>query len=129
MRILVLDEGRLLPWLVARALGAGYEVEGVDSFDRALRRILESHPDLVVVSLTQARLPWRELQHLCAAQKPVIPVLYESCVESGPGELGLLPLEGRAEFVVKPVPSAQLGGTLRRLIAGEPTSPLSAKAS
>jgi DNA-binding NtrC family response regulator len=116
MRILVLDEGRLLPWLVARALGPGYEVEEVDGFERAIVRIGESRPDLVVVGLTRARLPWWDLQHLCATQRPVVPVLYESCVHAGPEELGLTPLEGRADFLVKPAPSTVLRGALRRLL-------------
>lgn len=125
MRVLVLDEGRLLPWLVARALGPGTEVEGVDAFERALARIRESRPDVVVVSLTHAHLPWRDLQHLCATQRPAIPVLYESCVAAGPEELGLAPLEGRADFLLKPVPSSELSGALRRLAGAcrTPNSP------
>ena len=123
MRILVLDEGRLLPWLVARALGPGVEVEGVDAFDLALARIGASRPDLVVVSLNHAHLPWRDLQHLCANQRPPTPVLYESCLAVEPAELGLLPLEGSADFLRKPVPSALLGGALRRLLGTTPAAP------
>ena len=92
-------------------------VEGIDGFETALARVRESRPDVMVVSLTPAHLPWHELQHACASQSPPVPVLYESCVAAGAEELGLVPLEGRAEFLPKPAPSSVLGAVLRRLLS------------
>lgn len=117
MRVLVVDESRMMPWLVARLGGVQIQVEAVDSFPAALAAVRGDGIDAAVVSLTPARLPWREFQRACASHDPPVPVLYESCVAASPGELGLEPLEGRALFLRKPAPLPVLAGALAALLA------------
>ena len=66
MRVLVLDESKLLMWMVAVLCPPGTEILARASFEEARRAILESPLDAAVVSMTPARVPWRELQALCA---------------------------------------------------------------
>jgi hypothetical protein len=114
---MVLDESRVLPWVVKRVCPPGTEVLGFTSFTEALRALCERPPDAAVVSVTPAHLPWRDFQHLCALHVPPVPVLYESCLFSSPAEAGLEPLEGWAEFLPKPAPKAELQAAMYRLMA------------
>lgn len=125
MRVLVLDYSGILPWILAHAGGAGDEVEAVVSLEEAERAVRERPPDAAVVSMTPAELPWGRFQHLCAAQDPPVPVLWESCVHAGPREAGIDPDDGIALFLPKPVPRAELQRALRELMAragGEPVA-------
>ncbi len=116
MRLLVLDESRVLSWVVEHLSPPGVEVEYVESFEEAKRRVRERPPDAAVVSLTPAHLPWNSFQHLCASSVPPVPVLYESCVHKSPSDAGLGPLEGYAEFLPKPTPRGELQAAIQRLI-------------
>ena len=62
-RILVLDESRVLPWVVEHVCPPGTDVVSLTSFDEARRLVRESPPDAVVVSVPPAHLPWREFHH------------------------------------------------------------------
>jgi DNA-binding response OmpR family regulator len=117
MRLLVVDHSGILPWIVEHAAGEGDEVEAVASLEDAERVIRERPPDAAVVSLTRAELPWGRFQHLCATQRPPVPVLWESCVHSGPRDAGIDPADGVALFLAKPLRPAVLHEALRELLA------------
>lgn len=119
MRVLVLDQSQILPWIVRHDLEAlpDLEVEAVHSLREAEAILFNHPPDAAVVSVPPAQLDWRKFQHLCAKHDPPIPVLYESCVHAGAGDAGLEPLEGYACFLPKPAPSAVLHAALVRLLA------------
>jgi DNA-binding response OmpR family regulator len=116
-RILVLDESRVLPWVVERVCPKGTEVVCLTDFEEAGRAIKERQPDAVVASIPPAHLPWREFQHACANGCPPVPVLYVSCLHSSAGEVGLEPLEGDAVVLRKPATKAELEAALARLLA------------
>jgi len=118
VRLLVLDQSQILPWIVRHDLATepGLEVEAVASFRDAEEILRQRPPDAAVVSLPPAHLDWHEFQHLCASATPPVPVLYESCVYAGAGELGIEPIEGYASFVPKPASGAVLRGALTRLL-------------
>lgn len=117
MRLLVLDQSRILPWLVRHELPSEVEVEAVFSFEEAERALREEPLDAAVVSLPPAHLPWHSFQHLCASRQPPVPVLYESCVFDCACEAGLEPGDGYVEFLPKPAPRAELRAALARLLA------------
>jgi hypothetical protein len=117
VRVLVVDESGVLPWVVSRLVGPEVEIRAVDSFDAAVSSLRDDSPDAAVVSLTGARLPWCDFQHACALHRPPVPVLYESCLGAGPSDLGLSPVEGWAEVLVKPAGRAEREAALSRLLA------------
>ena len=72
MRLLVVDQSRILQWLVRHEFPDGLDIASAQSLDEA-ERILEAlPPDAAVVSLPPAELPWRAFQHRCAAHVPPI---------------------------------------------------------
>ncbi len=107
----------MLPWLVQRLGGEDVEVVALDSWHAAIGEIERGSVAAAVVSVTPARVEWRAFQHACASRQPLVPVLYESCLHSGPGDLGLEPLEGSAAFLAKPASRIELEGALQRLLA------------
>ena len=117
MRLLVIDESRVLPWVVEHLAPPGVAVAVALDFDEAEQVIRDHRTDAVVVSLPPAQLPWREFQRLCASQRPPVPVLYESCLHAGPSDAGLDPADGYAAFLHKPAPRAELRAALQRLLA------------
>jgi hypothetical protein len=117
MRILVLDQSGILPWLVERSVMAPIEVRAVRSIEEAERIVREERPDAAIVSLPPASLPWRDFQHLCATQEPPVPVLYESTVHASILETGVDPSDGVALFLHTPAPRAQLQRALAELLA------------
>ena len=112
----MLDESRVLPWVVERVCPKGTEVLALTDFEEAARTVRETPPDAVVASVPPAHLPWREFQHACASGVPPVPVLYVSCLHANAAEAGLAPLEGDAEFLRKPTPRAELEAALARLL-------------
>lgn len=117
MRVLVVDESRVLSWVVSRLAGPEVDIDPVDSFEEALERVSSGAPiDAAVVSLTPARLPWRAFQRACAERRPQVPVLYESCVHAGGADLGLTPFDGSARFLAKPASRAELEAALYELL-------------
>jgi len=117
VRLLVVDENRVLPWVVERLVPPGVRVEIARGYEAAARVIRTDPPAAVVVSLPPAWLPWRDFQKLCASRQPPIPVLYESCLIGNAAELGLDPADGYAEFLEKPAPRARLQAALHALVA------------
>jgi len=117
MRLLVLDQSRILQWLVLHEFPQGLEVLAVQDFDEAERLVEQDPPDAAVVSLPPAQLPWRQFQHLCARRKPPVPVLYESCLHSNGQDVGLDPEDGYAVFLPKPAPRSELRAAIEALIA------------
>jgi DNA-binding NtrC family response regulator len=116
VRLLVLDNSGILPWLVAHAAPAGVEVEAVSSLDEAERRVREQPPDGAVVSMPHSQLPWAGFQHLCATRRPPVPVLYTSCEHHDAGEAGIDPGEGVSLFLPKPVAHGRLHQALAELL-------------
>ena len=116
LRVLVVDESRVLPWLVRRLAGNRIEVLEADCYRDALA-LVERHPvDAAIVSVTPAYLPWREFQCACARRRPAIPVLYESCLATSVEALGLAPVEGWAAVLAKPASRSELEGALELLL-------------
>ncbi|HQR44649.1 MAG TPA: hypothetical protein PK598_01380 [Thermoanaerobaculia bacterium] len=116
MRLLVLDESQLLAWMVERLAPPGTLVTGLTSFDEARRVVQEDPPDAAVVSLTSAHLPWREFARLCAAARPRVPILWESCIFGSAEEAGLDPAEGDARFLRTPASRTILKEAVERLL-------------
>lgn len=115
MRLLVLDEGPLLAWTVARLCPPGTEVESAQSFEEARRFLEATPPDAVVVSVPPATLPWSDFQRLCASRHPPVPVLYLSCLFESTAEAGFDAAAGRPELLRKPVGRADFEAALARL--------------
>lgn len=133
MRLLVIDESRVLPWVVEHLAPPGVAVAVALDFDEAEQVIREHRTDAVVVSLPPAQLPWREFQRLCASQRPPVPVLYESCLLAAASEYGIDVADGYAAFLEKPAPRERLQAELLKLLehaapstgaASRPASPL-----
>ena len=116
LRLLVVDEYRLLAWMVEQLSPPGTQIRGTASFEEARRIVLENPPDAAVVSLTPARLPWREFQQLCASRERPVPVLYQSCVFPSGEEAGLGMAGGVALFLRKPATRAELEAALLCLL-------------
>lgn len=119
MRLLVLDQSHILPWIVQHELAAepDIEIEALTCFREAEAILRQRPPDAAVVSLPPAHLDWHEFQQLCATRTPPVPVLYESCVHSAAREAGLDPRQGCAWFLPKPAPAAALHQALAELLA------------
>lgn len=116
MRLLVLDGSRVLLSVVARLVPEGVKVESVRTLSEARRRLSEHPPEALIVDLSPARLPWREMQKLCDQHIPPIPVLYESCVFHSPAEAGLAALSPSGRFLEKPCPIARLRHEIEWLV-------------
>jgi hypothetical protein len=116
LRLLVLDESRLLAWMVEQLCPPGTEVVGLGSFEEARRVLLTNPPDAAVVTVGPAHLPWRNFQKLCASRTPPVPVLYESCISTSVEGAGLEPDESHAFFLRTPAPIAEFEGALARLL-------------
>jgi DNA-binding response OmpR family regulator len=116
MRLLVLDESRVLVSVVKRVAPPGVEVETANSFDAAWELLHKRSPDALIATLGPTELPWDTLKDYCESHEPKIPVLFESCVHSTPAEAGLGPLEKGAEFVRKPYPLEELKAQIDRLV-------------
>jgi DNA-binding NtrC family response regulator len=117
LNILVVDESRVLPWLVKRLARDRVEVLEADSFDDAMAMVSQRAIDAAIVSVTPAFIPWRDFQGACAARSPAIPVLYESCLATTLGALGLEPCEGWAAVLAKPASRGELEGALELLFS------------
>ena len=116
MHLLVLDGSTVLPALVRRLAPQGVDVECAKTFEEARQRLTERPPEAMIVNLTPARLPWRDLQSLCQKHDPPIPVLYESCVHRSPDDAGLSTLNGSGRFLEKPYSLPQLREEIERLV-------------
>ncbi|HSM15089.1 MAG TPA: hypothetical protein VLA66_13560 [Thermoanaerobaculia bacterium] len=116
VRLLVLDQCRILPLRVGREVPPGVEIVATTSVREAERLIRFDPPDAAVVSLTPASVDWPAFQRLCARHQPPIPVLYESCVHSAAAEIGLEAGDGYAAFLPKPSPAGELRLALVRLL-------------
>ena len=116
LRVLVLDESRLMAWIVEHVAPPGTKVVGLTSFDDARRALLENPPDAAIVSVTSARRPWREFRLLCTERRPPVPLLYESCVFANSEDAGLGGDPGGARFLRTPASRADLEGALVRLL-------------
>lgn len=116
MRLLVLDESRILAWLVERLAPPGTEVVGLVRFEEACRALAENPPDAAIVSMTRARLPWREFQKRCASLKPPVPVLFESSVFLSAEEAGLEAETCHTHFLPKPAPIADFEAAVAGLL-------------
>ncbi|MDL2718418.1 MAG: hypothetical protein PT977_11745 [Acidobacteriota bacterium] len=104
MRLFVLDESRVLAWMVEHLSPPGTEVVGLTSFDDARRALLENPPDAAVVSINAAHLPWREFQEFCAKSRPRVPVLYESRIYTSACEAGVELARSHVFFLHTPAP-------------------------
>ena len=116
MQLLVLDGSRVLPSLVKRLAPPGVDVESATSFAEARLRLEKSPPQALIVNVTPAELPWREIQVLCQEHSPPIPVLYESCVHHSPDDAGLAALNGTGRFLEKPYSLDELRAEILRLM-------------
>jgi len=116
LRLLVLDQSRILPWRVGREVPADVVLLPVAGVRQAERVLVDEPPDAAVVSLSPARIDWRSFQHLCATRCPPVPVLYESCLHRGAEELGLDSADGYAAFLSKPAPQSELRRALGELL-------------
>ena len=116
MRLFVLDESRVLAWMVERLSPRGTDVVGLTSFDDARRALLENQPDAAVVSITSTHLPWREFQELCESREPWVPVLYESRVFTSATEAGIALLRSHVLFLHTPAPIPEFEEALAGLL-------------
>jgi hypothetical protein len=116
VRLLVLDRSGILPWLVTHAAPPGVEVVAVTSLGDAERCVRERRIDGVVVSMPHSQLPWASFQHLCASQRPPVPVLYTSCEHHDAVEAGLDPGAGVALFLPQPLAHERLHDALAGLL-------------
>lgn len=116
VRLLVLDQCRILPLRIGREIPPGVEIVAASGVREAERLIRVDAPDAAVVSLTPASVDWPAFQRLCSRHHPPIPVLYESCVYSAAAEIGLRESDGYAAFLPKPSPAADLRLALLRLL-------------
>ena len=115
MRVLVLEDGQVMAWVVGHLSPPGTEILTFDWFGDAGRMIERDPPDAVVVSLTAAHLPWREFQRLCASRTPPVPVLYASAEFANAAEAGLEPVEGYADVMRQPASKPEIEAALKRL--------------
>jgi DNA-binding response OmpR family regulator len=116
MRLLILDGSRVLHSLIRRLAPAEVELERALTFEEAASSFENDPPDAAIVNLTASDLPWRELNRLCQAQEPPIPVLFESCVYGSADEAGLGRLGEAAAFLAKPYQLADLQNEIERLL-------------
>jgi DNA-binding response OmpR family regulator len=117
VRLLVVDQSRLLAWQIRHDLPPELEVESVSSLAAAERIVNERPPDAIVVSVPLAQLPWREFHHRCAVRQPPIPILFESFQHADGEALGLDPGDGQALFVGKPAAREELRVALGELLS------------
>ena len=131
MRLLVIDQSRILPWVLSHEFpDRGLEIECVQSLCGAQALLADGAIDAALVSVPPADLPLAEFQRSCAHHEPPIPVLYESCVAERPAELGLDGEDGYAAILRKPATRAELRAAVEDLLAraararagGEPVS-------
>lgn len=115
MRLLVLDGSPILASLVRRLAPEPVDLEEVRTFDEAMERLRENPPDAVIVELTPADLPWREIKTFCRNHDPQIPVLFESCIHESPTDAGIGNLNHSATFLRKPYDLQQFRDQLGRL--------------
>ncbi|MFQ5349297.1 MAG: hypothetical protein ACE5EG_02510 [Thermoanaerobaculia bacterium] len=116
MRLLVLDGSRTLEAVVTRLVPEGVEVESASTFGEAQRRLRERPPEALIVNVSRAGLPWKELQDFCCLHDPPIPVLYESAVHGHPSEAGLERLSPSGRFLEKPYSIARLRNEIEWLM-------------
>jgi len=117
LRLLVVDSNQLLGWQLRHELPPEIELEVVGDFSAAERHLREAAPDAAVVSLPPAELPWRLFQRLCAAHRPPVPVLYESCLFASAEAAGLDSEDGYAAFLPKPATRSALSRALAELLS------------
>lgn len=116
VRVLILDGSRILASLVRRLAPGPVDLEEVATFDEAMARLREDPPDALIVNVSPADLPWRQLKALCQDCQPKIPVLFESCVYESPIDAGIGDLNHSAAFLSKPYGVEQLRTQLARLL-------------
>lgn len=116
MRLLVVDGSRLLASLVRRLVAEPVAIEVADSFEEAVAVLTRDPPDALIVNVTPADHPWRELKALCQRHEPKIPVIFESCVYQTPVEAGLGNLNHSAVFLPKPYDLDALRRQLARVL-------------
>jgi len=117
VRVLVLDSSGILPWVVEHTATPGTVVQAVRTVEEAERAVRERRPDAAVVSVPHGNLPWARFQHVCAMQRPPVPVLYESCVVDSPSAAGIDPDDGICRFLRSPARRDELARALDELLA------------
>ncbi|MDH3746288.1 MAG: hypothetical protein OES47_14410 [Acidobacteriota bacterium] len=115
MRLLVVDGSEILARTVKRLAPPGIEVHTLSSFREAMDSLLEDAPQALVVNITHADLPWRDLQLRCRDHSPPIPVLFESSFYEDPAAAGLDDLGPRSVFLAKPYRLSDLRREIRHL--------------
>lgn len=112
--IIVEDDTYLFEELKNLYQKAGYQAQGVDSFERASEIIIEENPDLVVLDIN---LPGTSGYTICKYLKEntKIPVLILTARNTLDDELESLNL-GADEFLTKPVNSKRLLARSQRLL-------------
>ena len=116
MRLLLLNGGKALFAVVRRLVPDDVEVVEMGSFEEALECFRADPPHAAIIDLTPMPLPWKEVQKLCSAHQPPIPVLFESCIHDSPHDAGLDELTSEASFLAKPYHLAELQAQLDRLV-------------
>lgn len=116
MRLLVLDESRILVSVVRRIAPSCVDVETVETFEAAWRVLQDRTPDAVIANVGPSDLPWDAIRNYCQKHDPKIPILFESCIHRSPAEAGLGPLNHNAVFLQKPYPLDELKTQLDRLV-------------
>jgi DNA-binding response OmpR family regulator len=122
LRLLIVDSNSLLARVLRHELPEA-DLLTVRDFAAAAASVRAEPPDVAVVSLPPADVPWRAFQRLCASQRPAVPVLYESCLYASAEAAGLGPEDGRAAFLPKPAERGELRRALESLLATVEATP------
>ncbi|HQQ76148.1 MAG TPA: hypothetical protein PLB01_02245 [Thermoanaerobaculia bacterium] len=117
LRIFVLDESRITALMVERVAPHGTVVAAFTSLAEAACAFSAAPPDAAVVSLTGPHAPWREFRDLCASRRPLVPILYESCLYASAEEAGLEPTSRPVLFLHTPAPFAEFQRAVAELLA------------
>jgi CheY-like chemotaxis protein len=94
----------------------GYEVTETDDGDRAVE-LLTDRFDLVITDFVHSGVDGLKLVEYIRSKWPQTPVIFTSAYLSVSAAAALL--EGRAEFLSKPIDLVALPGTVKRLITSE----------
>jgi DNA-binding response OmpR family regulator len=118
-RILIVDDEPRIRAFIERALAAaGYTTEYADCGQAALRQLLGSRYDLVILDLLMPDLDGRRVLGELLAARPAQPVIVLSCVADVAAKVDCLE-RGAQDYLTKPFSLAELLARVRvRLRAG-----------
>lgn len=114
--ILVVDDDQAMREALHLILDEDYTVKDAENGRIALSRLSTEHVDLVLLDILMPEVDGLEILQELKVLKPELPVIMMTAVKTVRTSVAAMKL-GAADYLTKPLPEAELLGTIRQILA------------